>query len=58
MEHKVLPYFLAGISIATISKVTDIAEKTLYGHRRHILVNSGFRLWCYFQYIHQKTPLH
>lgn len=27
MEHKVLPYFLAGISIATFSKVTSIAEK-------------------------------
>lgn len=55
-EYQVLPYFLADISIATISKVTGIAEKTLYSHRRHILLKAGFRLWCYFQHIHQKNP--
>ncbi len=54
-EKKVLPYFLAGISIATISRVTGIAEKTLHCHRRHILVKSGFRTWSYFQHIHQRN---
>jgi len=55
-EQKILPYFLAGISIGTLSRMTGLAEKTLHTHRRRILVKNGFRAWCYFQHIHQRNP--
>lgn len=55
-EQKILPYFLAGISISTLSRLTGVAEKTLHIHRRRILVKNGFRAWCHFQHIHQRNP--
>ncbi|EPW3925016.1 transcriptional regulator [Enterobacter kobei] len=55
-EQKFLPFFLAGISIDTLSRVTGLAEKTLHTYRRRILVKNGLRAWCYFQHIHQRNP--
>lgn len=54
-EQKFLPYFLAGINISTLSRVTGIAETTLHTHRRQIMVKNGFRAWCHFQHIYQRN---
>ncbi|MGQ3664454.1 transcriptional regulator [Citrobacter braakii] len=51
MEHCLLPYFMSGLSMPVISRLTAKSHKTLYIHRLNILAKTGFRQWVFLQFV-------
>lgn len=54
-ERYLLPYFLSGLSIYTLSRLTDRAVKTLYTYRQRILEKTGFRQAIFLQFVHDRN---
>lgn len=51
-ERSLLPYFVSGLSMNIISRLTNKSDKTLYTHRQRIMTKAGFRLPAFFQFVH------
>ncbi|ELW1648929.1 response regulator transcription factor [Enterobacter oligotrophicus] len=54
-ERCLLPYFVSGLQMHVISRLTGKPVKTLYTHRHNILEKMGFRLPVFLQFVHERN---
>ncbi|EPY7113973.1 transcriptional regulator [Klebsiella variicola] len=54
-ERCLLPYFLSGLSIHAVARLTGRAVKTLYTCRHRILEKTGFRQAIFLQFVHERN---
>lgn len=55
-ERRLLPYFMAGVSLPLLSRRLGNSVKTLYIHRQSIMTKAGFRQPVFMEYLHQCNP--
>lgn len=53
-ERFLLPYFMSDLSMKRIAKMTGVLPKTLYLHRRNILLKTGFRQIVFLRFVYRK----
>ncbi|MGU3416667.1 transcriptional regulator [Enterobacter bugandensis] len=54
-ERRLLPFFLSGVSVPLLSKLTGKPLKTLYSHRHKILSKTGFRQLAFLQFVYERN---
>lgn len=54
-ERRLLPYFVSGMNIHLMSRLTGITAKTLYTHRIKILAKTGFRKLVFLQFVYERN---
>ncbi|EJF30888.1 transcriptional regulator [Enterobacter sp. Ag1] len=54
-ERHMLPFFLSGMSIHLVSRITGKPLKTLYAHRKKILEKTGMRQLAFLQFVNERN---
>lgn len=54
-ERRLLPYFVSGLRMNVVSRLTGKAVKTLYTHRQKILAKTGFRQPAFLQFVYERN---
>lgn len=54
-ERHLLPYFVSGLRMHMISRLTGKPVKTLYTHRQNILTKMGLRQPAFLQFVHERN---
>lgn len=54
-ERDLLPYFVSGLSMHLISRMTGKSVKTLYNHRQTILTRTGLRQPAFLQFVYERN---
>jgi len=55
-ERRLLPFFIAGVSLPDLSRQLGCAIKTLYHHRHSIVTKAGFRQPVFLEYVYKSNP--
>lgn len=55
-ERRLLTFFYSGLSIDTISMLTGKSVKTLYIHRKNILLKAGLKHPAFLQFVLHRSP--
>ncbi|MFK3914853.1 helix-turn-helix transcriptional regulator [Enterobacter cancerogenus] len=54
-ERRLLPYFVSGLRMNVVSRLTGKPVKTLYTHRQKILAKTGFRQPAFLQFVYERN---
>jgi len=54
-ERYLLPRFMSGMSLSTLSLLTGSPIKSLYTHRQKIMAKTGFRKVVFLQYVYARN---
>ncbi|EJF28937.1 transcriptional regulator [Enterobacter sp. Ap-916] len=54
-ERRMLPFFLSGVSLPLLSRMTGKPVKTLYAHRKKILEKTGLRQLAFLQFVNERN---
>lgn len=54
-EYRLLPYFVSGLRMHMVSRLTGKPVKTLYTHRQNILTKTGLRQLAFLQFMHERN---
>ncbi|MEI9540034.1 transcriptional regulator [Enterobacter cancerogenus] len=54
-ERRLLPYFVSGLRMNVVSRLTGKPVKTLYTHRQKILTKTGFRQPAFLQFVYERN---